>query len=72
MPSMKAREWIDQGLNRNPHLIDLLKDFPLQDGEVETRDMRSSEEREATGARPATVRYTQLVTFSQGCLTVYV
>ena len=55
---MKAREWIDQGLNKNPHLIDLLKDFPLQDGEVETRDMRSSEEREASGVRPATVRYT--------------
>lgn len=56
VPSMKAREWIDQGLNRNPNLIDLLVDFPLQDGEVETRDMRSKEEREASSLRPVAVR----------------
>lgn len=56
VPSMRAREWIDQGLNRNPNLMDLLADFPLQDGEVETRDMRSREEREASGGRPVTVR----------------
>lgn len=56
VPSMKAREWIDQGLNRNPNLIDLLVDFPLQDGEVETRDMRSKEEREASSPRPVAVR----------------
>lgn len=56
VPSMRAREWIDQGLTRNPDLMDLLKDFPLQDGEVETRDMRTSEQRQAAGERPATVR----------------
>ncbi|XP_020616213.1 coronin-1B-like [Orbicella faveolata] len=55
-PSMKAREWIDQGLNRNPDLMDLLKDFPLQDGETETRDMRSREQREVASARQMATR----------------
>lgn len=54
---MKAREWIDQGLNRNPDLMDLLKDFPLQDGETETRDMRTQEQREVTSARQMASRY---------------
>lgn len=53
---MKAREWIDQGLNRNPELIDLLKDFPLLDGETETRDMRSRVERESSGGRQTSIR----------------
>ena len=53
---MRAREWIDQGLNRDPNLMDLLADFPLQDGEVESRDMRSREEREASSLRPVAVR----------------
>lgn len=55
IPSMKAREWIDQGLNRNPELIDLLKDFPLLDGETETRDMRSRVERESSGGRQTSI-----------------
>ena len=63
-PSMKAREWIDQGLNRNPDLMDLLKDFPLQDGETETRDMRSREQREVASARQMATRYTvQIICF---------
>lgn len=57
VPSMKAREWIDQSLNRYPNLTDLLEDFPLQDGEMETRDMRTREQREASGARPTATRY---------------
>ena len=62
---MKAREWIDQGLNRNPDLMDLLKDFPLQDGETETRDMRTREQREIASARQMASRYTvQLICFS--------
>lgn len=55
-PSMRAREWIDQGLNRNPNLMDLLKDFPLLDGEVETRDMRTREQREREDRRASTGR----------------
>ena len=62
-PSMGAREWIDQCLNRNPNLTDLLKDYPLLDGEVETRDMRTREQREerpASSGRPVGTRYTVL------------
>lgn len=58
-PSMGAREWIDQCLNRNPNLTDLLKDYPLLDGEVETRDMRTREQREerpASSGRPVGTR----------------
>lgn len=73
-PSMRAREWIDQGLNRNPNLMDLLKDFPLLDGEVETRDMRTREQREREEDRRAStgraeyqaVRYTVLCFSSKG------
>lgn len=54
---MKAREWIDQALNRDPNLMDLLEDFPPQDGEIETRDMRTREEREERPGRPVAVRY---------------
>lgn len=57
---MKAREWIDQGLNRNPELIDLLKDFPLLDGETETRDMRSRVERESSGGRQTSIRWQEI------------
>lgn len=56
---MKAREWIDQGLNRDPNLMDLLQDFPLEDGETETRDMRTREQREAASARQMVTRYTE-------------
>ncbi|KAJ7393880.1 hypothetical protein OS493_003547 [Desmophyllum pertusum] len=56
VPSMKAREWIDQALNRDPNLMDLLEDFPPQDGEIETRDMRTREEREERPGRPVAVR----------------
>ena len=61
-PSMKAREWIDQGLNRNPDLMDLLNDFPLQDGETETRDMRTREQREVASARQMASRYMYMYT----------
>lgn len=63
-PSMGAREWIDQGLNRNPNLMDLLKDFPLMDGEVETRDMRTREQREREDRRASTGRTEYQVTRS--------
>ena len=59
---MKAREWIDQGLNRNPDLMDLLNDFPLQDGETETRDMRTREQREVASARQMASRYMYMYT----------
>ena len=54
---MKAREWIDQGLNKYPNLMDLLEDFPLQDGEMETRDMRTGEQRAAANTRAPPARY---------------
>ena len=61
---MKAREWIDQGLNKYPNLMDLLEDFPLQDGEMETRDMRTREQREVAGTRAPTPRYCMRNRFS--------
>ena len=41
--------------------MDLLRDFPLQDGETETRDMRSREQREVASARQMATRYTVLI-----------
>ena len=44
--------------------MDLLKDFPLEDGETETRDMRTREQREVASTRQIVSRYTvQIICF---------